>query len=147
MARKVFFSFKYKQDVSRAMVVRNSWLTQEREARGFIDAADFEKLKKQGDTAVKNWIDRQLIGTSVTVVLVGEKTCYSRWVQYEIRKSKEDGKGLLGIDISKIKDLKGNTTKRCGQIPEGYNFYLWNNEDGYHNLGKWIEKAAEDAGR
>jgi len=48
MTRRVFFSFKYKQDVSRAMVVRNSWITQEREAAGFIDAADFEELKKQG---------------------------------------------------------------------------------------------------
>ncbi len=35
MARRVFFSFKYK-DVSRAMVVRNSWVTQGREAAGFI---------------------------------------------------------------------------------------------------------------
>ena len=59
MARRVFFSFKYKQDVSRAMVVRKSWITQEREAAGFIDAADFEKLKRQGDTAIKNWIDKQ----------------------------------------------------------------------------------------
>lgn len=144
--RKVFFSFKY-EDVSRAMVVRNSWVAQGKESAGFIDAADFEKVKKQGDQAIKNWIDRQLEGTSVTVVLVGEKTCSSRWVKYEIEKSKEIGNGLLGIDISKIKDLKGNTTDRCGQIPSGYDFYLWNNEDGYHNMGKWIEKAAKDVGR
>jgi len=147
MARRVFFSFKYKQDVSRAMVVRKSWVTQEREAAGFIDAADFEKLKKQGDTAIKNWIDKQLVGTSVTVVLVGEKTCTSRWVKYEIEKSKEEGKGLLGIDISKIEDLQQNTSTRCGQIPEGYSFYLWFKEDGYKNMGDWIEKAAKEAGR
>ena len=147
MARRVFFSFKYKQDVSRAMVVRNSWVTQGREAAGFIDAADFEKLKKQGDTAIQNWIDNQLDGTSVTVVLVGEKTCSSRWVKYEIEKSIERGNGLLGIDISKIKDLDGNTSERCGKIPKGYDFYLWNNDNGYENMGDWIEKAAKDAGR
>ena len=147
MLRRVFFSFKYKQDVSRAMVVRNSWVTQEREAAGFIDAADFEKLKRQGDTAIKNWIDKQLEGTSVTVVLVGEKTCSSRWVKYEIEKSIEKGKGLLGIDISKIKDLQGNRSERCGQIPKGYEFYLWNNDDGYNKMGDWIEKAAKEAGR
>ena len=78
---------------------------------------------------------------------MGEKTCYSRWVKYEIRKSREIGNGLLGIDISKIRDLQGNTTERCGQIPEGYSFYLWNNDDGYHNMGDWIEKAAREAGR
>ena len=147
MARRVFFSFKYKQDVSRAMVVKNSWVTQGREAAGFIDAADFEKLKRQGDTAIKNWIDKQLEGTSVAVVLVGEKTCGSRWVKYEIEKSIEKGKGLLGIDISKIKDLQGNRSERCGQIPKGYEFYLWNNDDGYNKMGDWIEKAAKEAGR
>jgi hypothetical protein len=147
MLRRVFFSFKYKQDVSRAMVVRNSWVTQEREAAGFIDAADFEKLKRQGVTAIKNWIDKQLEGISVTVVLVGEKTCNSRWVKYEIEKSIEKGKGLLGIDISKIKDLQGNKSERCGQIPKGYDFYLWNNDDGYNKMSDWIEKAAKEAGR
>ena len=146
MARRVFFSFKY-EDVSRAMVVRNSWVAQGKQAAGFIDAADFEDLERQGDSAIRNWIDSQLEGTSVTVVLVGEKTCDSRWVKYEIRKSIERGNGLLGIDISKIKDLQGNTSERCGQIPEGYRFYLWNKEDGYHNMGDWIEKAAEDAGK
>ena len=146
MARKVFFSFKY-EDVSRAMVVRNSWVTQGKEAAGFIDSADFEKVKRQGDNAIKNWIDNQLEGTSVTVVLVGEKTCSSRWVKYEIDKSKERGNGLIGIDVSKIKDLRGNTSDRCGTIPTGYGFYYWNNNEGYKNMGSWIEKAAKEAGR
>ena len=146
MTRKVFFSFKY-EDVSRAMVVRNSWVTQGKEAAGFIDAADFEDVERQGDNAIENWIDRQLNGTSVTVVLVGNKTCNSKWVKYEIKKSIEIGNGLLGIDISKIKDLQGNTTERCGQIPEGYKFYYWNNDDGYHKMGDWIEAAAKQAGR
>jgi len=147
MARRVFFSFKYKEDVSRAMVVRKSWVTQGKEAAGFIDAADFEKLEKQGDNAIRNWIDEQLDGTSVTVVLVGEKTCNSRWVKYEIEKSIEEGKGLLGIDISKIKDLQRNTSERCGKIPKGYSFYLWFKDDGYNNMSDWIGKAAKDVGR
>ena len=146
MARKVFFSFKY-EDVSRAMVVRNSWVTQGKEASGFIDSADFEKVKQQGDTAIKNWIDKQLEGTSVTIVLVGEETCNSRWVKYEIEKSIEIGNGLLGIDISKIKNLQGETSERCGKIPNGYDFYLWNNDKGYDNMGDWIEKAAKDTNR
>lgn len=146
MARRVFFSFKY-EDVSRAMVVRNSWVTQGKEAAGFIDAADFEKLKRQGDTAIKNWIDSQLKGTSVTVVLVGSDTCSSRWVKYEIAKSKELGHGLLGIDISKIPDFDGDTSERCGKLPDGYPFYLWNTGDGYHHMGDWIEAAAKAAGK
>ena len=117
------------------------------QAVGFIDAADFEDIERQGDTAIRHWIDDQLEGTTVTVVLVGEKTCDSRWVKYEIAQSIEKGNGLLGIDISKISDLQGNTTERCGRIPLGYNFYLWNNDDGYHKMGDWIEAAARVAGR
>jgi MTH538 TIR-like domain (DUF1863) len=146
MARRTFFSFKY-EDVSRAMVVRNSWVTQERIARGFIDAAAFEKLEKLGDKNIKAWIDDQLDGTSVTAVLVGAETCNSRWVKYEIEESKRLGHGLLGIDVSKIKDLAGKTAERCGQIPVGYAFHLWNKEDGYKNLGSWIDAAAKAAGK
>ena len=147
MARRVFFSFEYEHDVSRAMVVRNSWVTQGKEAAGFSDAADFEEVKKGGDAAIKKWIREQLYGTSVTVVLVGSHTCFSEYVQYEIDQSKKRGNGLLGIDVSKIKDLDGNTTQRCGKMSNGYPFYLWNNNDGYNNMGDWIEQAAKDAGR
>lgn len=79
--------------------------------------------------------------------MVGEKTCNSKWVEYEIKKSIEIGNGLLGIDTSKIKNLQDNTSERRGQIPEGYDFYLWNNDDGYHKMGDWIEKVAKKAGR
>lgn len=145
MARRVFFSFKY-EDVSHAMIVRNSWVVQGREAAGFVDAAEFESLKKQGDVAIQRWVDGQLNGTTVTVVLVGALTCSSRWVKYEIDKSKALGHGLLGIDISKIKDFGGAVSERCGQIPAGYSFYYWNNDDGYHKMGEWIESAAVAAG-
>jgi hypothetical protein len=146
MSRKVFFSFKY-EDVGRAMVVRKSWVTKEKEAAGFVDKAEFEEVKKIGDQAIKNWIDKQLIGTSVTVVLVGEKTCSSRWVKYEIEQSIKRGNRLLGIDISKIKDFAGNISERCGEIPKGYPFYLWFKDDGYNKMGDWIEKAAKAAGK
>ena len=146
MARRVFFSFKYKDDVTRAMVVRKSPTMQSDDVVGFIDAADFEKIKKQGDQAIRNWIDSQLKGTSVTVVLVGANTCASRWVKYEIEQSVKKGNGILGINISGIKDFQRNTTTCCGAIPVGYDFYKWIADDGYDNLGKWIEKAAKAAG-
>jgi len=146
MARKVFFSFKY-EDVSRAMVVRNSWVAQGRDAAGFIDAAAFEEVEEDGDDAIQAWIDGQLIGTTVTAVLVGTKTCTSKWVKYEIAESIKRGNGLLGIDISKIKNFKGETSERCARIPAGYKFYLWNSDDGYHKIGSWIDTAAADAGK
>ena len=54
---------------------------------------------------------------------------------------------MLGIDVSKIKDLNGNTSERCGKIPIGHKFYFWNKGNGYENMSDWIEKAASEAGR
>jgi hypothetical protein len=124
-----------------------SGMTKGIEEAGFIDAAEFEKVKKKGDAAIKAWIDGQLKGTTVTVVLVGQDTCSSKWVQYEIEASKKRGDGLLGIDISKIKDMSGNRSERCGQIPTGYPFYLWFKNKGYENLGTWVEDAAKAPGK
>ena len=144
--RSVFFSFE-NGDFSRAAVVRESWITERKEAAGFIDTEDFVELIKQGEAVVKAWIDEQLEETSVTVVLVGKDTCNSEWVKYAVEKSMQNNKGLLGIDVSKIKDLQGKKSERCGKIPEGYPFYLWNKDDGKENIGRWIETAAKVAGR
>ena len=92
MARRVFFSFAY-EDVSRAMVVRNSWVTQGKEAAGFVDAADFEKIKRGGDPAIQKWIDGQLNGTSVSVVLVGEKTDHT---EFMVRALEGSVRNLMG---------------------------------------------------
>lgn len=146
MARKVFFSFKY-DDVYRAMNVRNSNVIGGILKSGFIDKADFERVQRQGDAAIKAWIDDQLNGTSVTVVLVGANTHKSKWVKYEIEQSIARGNGLLTIDISKIADGQGNTTDCCPLPVTGYKHYLWNKGNGRENLGAWVEAAAKAAGR
>lgn len=161
MARRVFFSFKYYDDVQKAMTIRNSWVAQGKESAGFIDAANFEKVKREGNIAIKNWINSQLNGTSVTVVLVGQRTCDSRWVKYEIGQSIEIKNGLVAIFIHNIKDFSGNISVK-GKNPfiehfgfqpsdnPSYpccNYYDWVHDDGYNNMGNWIEKAAKDAGR
>lgn len=146
MARKVFFSFKY-DDVQRAMNVRNSNVISGALKSGFIDKADFEAVEKQGDKAIQKWIDEQLTGTSVTVVLIGANTNKSKWVKYEIEQSIARGNGLLTIDISKIADLNGNTTDCCSLRAQGYMHYLWNKDSGRENLGTWVESAAKAANR
>ncbi len=146
MARSVFFSFKY-DDVYRAMNVRNSNVIGGILKSGFIDKADFEQVQRRGDAAIQAWIDGQLNGTSVTVVLVGANTHKSRWVRYEIEQSIARGNGLLTIDISKIGDGQGNTTDCCSLRATGYKHYLWNKDNGRENLGAWVEAAARAAGR
>ena len=146
MARKVFFSFKY-EDVHRAMNVRNSNVIGGVIKSGFIDKAEFEKVERDGDKAIKNWIDNQLHGTSVTVVLIGANTNLSKWVKYEIDQSIARGNGILTIDVSKIKSLDEQTTTCCSLRVKGYPHYQWNNDKGRENLGNWVEAAAKAAGK
>ncbi len=158
MARRAFFSFHYGNDVTRANVVRNSWVTKGKEAAGFVDKAEFEKIKQQGETAIHNWIDNQLTGTSVTVVLIGEETLNREYVQYEILQSYERGKAIIGVQIGGIKNLKGQTSASqskytvIGKDENGKDiwfsdiikgFYNYSSDDGYLNLGTWIENAAK----
>ena len=163
MARRAFFSFHYENDVWRANVVRNSWVTKPgSEAAGFVDAADFEEVKKGGEGAIKRWIEKQLDGTSVTVVLIGSQTNQREYVKFELSKSYEKGNGLLGIYIHQIKDRNGNTSAKgsnhFGEIGKdkngnpvyfssAYKSYDWVDYDGYNNLGDWIKQAATDAGK
>ena len=148
MARKVFFSFHYERDAWRVSQVRNCNVVSGYEKNPFYDKADWEKIKRRGYQAIKNWIEEQLSGTTVTVVLIGKETSTRPWVRYEIKRSVELGKGLIGIDISKIKDQYRETDDTgSNPLPTGYKRYLWNNDNGRENLGAWIEKAAQDAGK
>ncbi len=158
MAPRVFFSFHYKNDVWRANQVRNSWVTQGKEAAGFIDSADFEKLEKEGEDAVKRWINNQLNGTSVTVVLIGSETSSRKYVRYELQRSYEKDNGIIGVYIHKLKDKDGKTSTKgdttfgeLGKDKDGNSVYFYQiaktydyvDDDGYKNLGDWIEKAAK----
>ena len=143
MARKVFFSFHYDRDAWRVGQVRNCNVIGGYETNPFYDKARWEQVKRQGDAAIKRWIDEQLKGTSVTVVLIGRDTSKRRWVRYEIEQSIALGKGLLGVDISKINNQFGQTdVTGINPLPRGYAYYAWNRDDGRANLGRWIEAAA-----
>ena len=149
MARRSFFSFHHKRDSWRVGQVRNCWLTKpDAETAGFWDAAEWEKIKLQTDAAIQAWIDKQMEGTSVTVVLIGTETSQRKHVNYEIRKSIQKGNGLLGIYIHNIKDANGRTDlKGANPLPPEYKTYDWVADGGRENIGAWIEAAAKQAGR
>lgn len=89
-------------------MVRNSGVVEGSAAAGFHDASLWEEAKRKGPAEVMRLIDAGLIGTSVTVVLIGAKTVERQYVDYEIEKSIARGNGLLGIYISGIKDQQGD---------------------------------------
>lgn len=104
MARKAFYSFHYKNDNWRASTVRNIGSV---EGNRPASDNDWEEVKKGGDSAIQRWIDGQMTGKSCLIVLVGEKTAGRKWIKYEIKKAWESGKGVLGIQIHKLKNSAG----------------------------------------
>ncbi|MCW2286832.1 Cft2 family RNA processing exonuclease [Rhodoblastus acidophilus] len=162
MARKVFFSFHYKRDVRRIVQVRNSWVVRAKgETQPFYDAAEFEEVKKRAG-GIEKWIEEQLKGTSVTVVLFGAETYDREWVRHEIKRSYELKKGLLAIDIHKVKDpqlgadVQGRNPLEYWHVDQNgtkvplsklYKTYDWCDDNGYNNISDWIEAAAKAVGR
>src|SRR5436190_3555123 len=128
------------------------------ERAGFIDHADWESLERQGQDAIKRWINGQLSGASVTVVLIGAETFDRPWVNYEIQQSYADGKGMLGIYIHQLKDPRTGQPDFKGRNPfeniyitdsnprrylsQIYPNYDWVADNGYANFANWVEAAA-----
>ena len=142
MAHRTFFSFHYERDVSRASVVRNSSKTKPGITPEWIEAGIWEEAKTKGDEAVRKLIREALYNTSVTAILIGAKTSERKWVREEIAQSEACGNALFGIYIHNIKDLNGNRdVKGANPLPSKYATYDWVNDDGYNNLGKWVDAA------
>jgi hypothetical protein len=83
MAKKVFYSFYYKEDSSRIQQVINMGVV---EGQAMLSGQKWEEVKKKGDAAVEKWIDEQMKGKNCLVVLVGTKTSTRPWVNETARR-------------------------------------------------------------
>lgn len=136
MTRRVFFSFHY-ADIMNANIVRNSGQFKPSDETGYYDKSLWEEVKTKGDEAIQKLIDGGLSNTSVTCFLLGEKTSTRRWCKYELEKSLEDKKGIIGILLPNQTEHGAKWISKHGKV------YTWDDK----KFPEWIEKAAEDAGR
>jgi Thoeris protein ThsB, TIR-like domain len=148
MARSVFFSFHYQNDIVRVNQIRNLPEIVDKAAAGFKDSSLWEEAKKKSDDAVKALIDNGLHGTSVTVVCIGGHTAGRKFINYEIQKSIDRGNGIVGVQIHHLKNFAGETDG-VGRTPalltqHGYPVYKY---DDHAKLKTWIEAAAKKAGK
>lgn len=116
MAKKCFLSFHYKPDSWRVQQVRNIGSIEE---QPLLSANKWEEIKKDGDEAIRKWIDDNLKGKDCLIVLVGTQTAGRRWVKYEIKKAWELGMGIMAIHIHKLKDASGAQASKGGNPFEG----------------------------
>jgi len=147
VARRVFFSFHY-QYVWKVNQIRSIPNVTGCAAAGFQDASLWEESKKKGRKAIETIIDKGLENTSVTVVFVTRGTANRQYINYEIEQSLARGNGLVAVQIHHLKDKNG-VTGSPGAIPatieaNGFKAYKYTNKEA---LSKWIEEAAQLAGR
>ena len=161
MARRAFFSFNYERDLSRAVIVRDSWVGPNKLASGFWDTSIWLEARRRGEEIVKKMILRELANTSVTIVLIGAETAKNLWVNLAIVESYKQNHGLMAVYINKIADVKGdvetrggnpfdyiyinNTDGSVGYFSKMYLTYDYMDQNGYLDMGKWIEFNAKRA--
>jgi hypothetical protein len=158
MARRVFYSFHYKPDNSRAAQIRNMGVV---DGNVPVTDNDWETVTKGGDKAIEKWIDNQLDGKSCAVVLIGANTAGRKWINHEIIKAWNSKKGILGIYIHRLKNLDGEQSskgdnpfdpitvgqanKRMSSIVNAYNPPYIDSKDVYayikNNLADWVDNA------
>jgi len=151
--RQVFYSFHFDNDVMRVQQIRNMGVI---EGNTPVSANEWEEAQKKPG-AIEKWIDDNMKYKSCVIVLVGKETASRTWVDYEIRKGWNDGKGVLGIYIHNIKcPRNGKCDKgpnpfeqiklKNGKMLSNYiNCHNPNSDDAYtdikDNIENWIETA------
>lgn len=162
--RKVFFSFHYQNDYWRVQNVMNSQVVSSGYQRNeFLVAQDWEQVKRKGEANIKRWIRGQMHGASVLCVLIGSETANRRWVKFEMGEAIDKKMGLLGVFIHGMENAQKETSPK-GENPFEKNlgfhptrdpsldypcasYYDWVSGNGRKNIGDWIEKAAQQAGK
>lgn len=147
MARRVFFSFHYDDDIWRANQVRNSNAVSGPEVAGFFDHSEYEEAKKAGKDAIAKMSCHHLRNTSVTVVLIGTHTSARPWVRFEIRESADRKNGFLGIYIHHLKNQKSQTSRRGSKpvVPAGVEFPCYDWDGDLDRFRREIEAAGKRA--
>ncbi len=156
VTRRTFFSFHYKPDNWRAGQVRNIGAIKGNEP---VSDNQWETVTRGGDAAIQTWIDDQMYGKSCVIVLIGSQTSGRKWINYEIGKAWDDGKGLLGVYIHNLKDANGDQSqeganpfyrlsvngKRLSNIVKAYDPPYKRSTNVYahieENIADWVEEA------
>jgi hypothetical protein len=159
MKRQVFYSFHFGNDVMRVQQIRNIGAIEGNEP---VSPNNWEEIRRTGKSAVEKWIDDNMRHKSCVVVLVGSETANRKWVDYEIRKAWNEGKGLFGIYIHNLKDPRTGICRKGANpfdnvpLENGQRLsslvpcYDPNSWDAYNDIAKnlenWVDYAIKNRG-
>lgn len=105
MAKRIFLSF-VEEDLDLVNLFRGQAKNKSSDLE-FSDYSVKEPYDSMNAAYIRSKIRERIRAASVTICLIGETTYKSRWVDWEIRTSAEDGNRLFGVRLhgSAIKDI------------------------------------------
>lgn len=95
---------------------------------------DFES---EGADSIKRAIGERIVNCGVTVCLIGENTHKSKWVDCELKKSRNKGNRIIAMALKRIESAVLPEVVR----EENLKFYPWDPQ----KLGKFIREESQDA--
>ena len=109
MARRVFHSFDYERDAIRVQQVKKMGVLA---GQPILTSNRWEEVTGGTKQGIKRWIDAQMSNKSCVVVLIGRRASERGWVQYEIEKAWNGGKGVVGVYIHRLGDMNRMQTAK-----------------------------------
>ena len=104
MGRRVFISYQH-DDIQQAkgfnLLRWNRYVDFDFVGRHLLSPAN-----SSDPTYIRRRIREEIHGTSTTVVLIGNKTSQSDWVDFEIKESLQRGSGVIGIRLKGAENAK-----------------------------------------
>lgn len=138
----VFLSFHYKSTEKYAKLISNI-INQE------TNMSVAEEFKKVSSKETRKWIDSKIENTQVTLLLLNENIICSKWIDYEINSSINNGNAFVLVDItngkfeySKIEKYKIGT-RSIADVYGVYKIHDCNNEEEFNQIVKWIKETIE----
>ncbi len=113
----VFYSFHFDNDVFRVQQVRNMGAIEDNSP---VSPNEWEQIRRRGDASIQKWIDDNMSYRRCVIVLVGSDTANRKWVQYEIKKAYDSGKGLFGVYVHNLRDPRNGTSWQGSNPFDGF---------------------------
>jgi len=141
--RSIFISYQHKDQMKAKGFNLLSWA--KNVDVDFVGRHLLDPVKSKDEQYIKSEINKQIKGTSVTVVLIGKDTKESEYQPYEIERSlaKEAPNGILGIKLNKSVDLPKNSPTGKLLHDAGAEIIDWEP----NKFGEAIDRAADASRR
>ena len=143
VTRHIFISYQHKDQMKAKGFNLLSWA--KNVDVDFVGRHLLDPVKSKDEKYIKSEINKQIKGTSVTVVLIGKDTKKSEYQPYEIERSlaKEAPNGILGIKLNKSVDLPKNSPTGKLLDDAGAEIIDWEP----NKFGEAIDRAADASAR